>query len=129
MSAQSAISRIVGAIPNLLSATVVERFTGKAEHVVYSQERVAEAIAAVLPASLKEQGYQLVKLPNVETTDSGRLCVRVPVTSQPWADGQVSISPERDRVSVANVPDILPMQDVPALASALMAAYSTWRRR
>lgn len=82
MSAQSAISRIVGSIPNLLSATVTERFTGKAEHVVHSQERVAEAIAAVLPGNLKAEGYLIVKLPNVEMSDTGRRSVRVPITAQ-----------------------------------------------
>ena len=127
MSAPRAISRIIGSIPNLLSATVVERFTGKAEHVVYSQERVAEAIAAVLPGNLKAEGYLIVKLPNVEMSDTGRRSVRVPITAQPWADGEVLISPRGDQVAIRNVPDVLPMQDIPALASALMAAYSTWR--
>ncbi|SLF39610.1 hypothetical protein [Mycobacteroides abscessus] len=127
MNAQGAISRIIASIPNLLSATVTERFTGKSEHVVYSQERVAEAIAAVLPANLKAEGYLLVRLANVETDDTGRRSVRVPITAQPWADGEVLISPRGDQVAIRNVPDVLPMQDIPALASALMAAYSTWR--
>lgn len=127
MNAQGAISRIIASIPNLLSATVTERFTGKSEHVVYSQERVAEAIAAVLPANLKAERYLLVRLANVETDDTGRRSVRVPITAQPWADGEVLISPRGDQVAIRNVPDVLPMQDIPALASALMAAYSTWR--
>ncbi|QST89555.1 Uncharacterised protein [Mycobacteroides abscessus subsp. abscessus] len=37
------------------------------------------------------------------------------------------IGPHGDAVAIRNVPDKLPMQDVPALASALMAAYCTWR--
>ncbi|WP_139361045.1 hypothetical protein [Mycobacterium sp. D16R24] len=94
---------------------------------MYSQDRVAETIAAVLPASLNAEGYQIVKLPNVEADTTGCRYVRVPVTDRPRVDGEVTISPDGDRVAIRDIPDVLPMQDVPALASALLAAYLTWR--
>ncbi|ORV76118.1 hypothetical protein AWC10_23925 [Mycobacteroides immunogenum] len=37
-------------------------------------------------------------------------------------------SPRGDEVAIANVPSILPMQDAPALASALAAAHTAWQR-
>lgn len=70
----------------------------------------------------------VIALPEVETYESGRRYVRVPITAQPWSDGAVRISPHGDQVAIREVPDKLPMQDAPALASALMAAHTLWRR-
>ncbi len=129
MDARNAIQQVIEHIPNLLSATVVERFTEKPEHVVHTQEHVADLIASVMPANLLAKGYMVIGLPNIETTDTGRRSIRVPITAQPWSDGEVRISPRGDEVAIVNIPALLPMQDVPALATALMAAHATWRSR
>lgn len=129
MDARKAIQQVIEHIPNLLSATVVERFTEKSEHVVHTQEHVADLIASVMPANLLAKGYMVIGLPNIETTDTGRRSIRVPITAQPWSDGEVRISPRGDEVAIVNIPALLPMQDVPALATALMAAHATWRSR
>lgn len=101
---------------------------GATETVIYTQAQVADLIASVLPDALKTKGHMVIALPEVESYESGRRYVRVPITAQPWSDGTVPISPHGDAVAIRNVPDKLPMQDVPALASALMAAYCTWHR-
>lgn len=127
MNVRTAISQAIERIPNLLTSTVIERFTGKAEHVTHSQEHVADLISAVLPGSLKADGYLIVKLPNVDTDDTGRRTIRVPVTAQPWVDGEVRIGPRGDEVAIVNVPARLPVQDAPALAVALLAAHALRR--
>lgn len=127
MNVRTAISQAIERIPNLLTSTVIERFTGKSEHVTHSQEHVADLIAAVLPGSLKSDGYLIVKLPNVDIDDTGRRTIRVPVTAQPWSDGEVRIGPRGDEIAIVNVPARLPVQDAPALANALLAAHSLRR--
>ncbi|MBF9328498.1 hypothetical protein [Mycobacteroides chelonae] len=123
MNVRTAISQAIERIPNLLTSTVIERFTGKTERVTHSQEHVADLISAVLSGSLKADGYLIVKLPNIDTDDTGRRTIRVPVTAQPWVDGEVRIGPRGDEIAIVNVPARLPVQDVPALAAALLAAH------
>lgn len=129
MDARKAICEIIEAIPNLFGVTrkTIIGAEGETETVVYTQSEVADVIASILPDSLKAKGHTVIALPGIETDQPGRRYIRVPITAQPWADGEVRISPHGDQAAIRNVPDRLPMQDVPALASALMAAYSTWR--
>lgn len=130
MSVRLAIRQAIECIPNLLTSRAVDRFTRKAEHVTHSASQVADLIASVLPDGLKSQGFLIVKLPGLDIDEHGRQSIRVPVTAQPWSDGEVRISSRGDQVAIVNVPAGLPMQDVPALAAALMAAYvSTQERR
>ncbi|SKQ12571.1 hypothetical protein [Mycobacteroides abscessus] len=125
MDARKAIREIIESIPNLFGVTQQKRIgaEGETETVVYTQSQVADIIASILPDALKTKGHMVIALPEVETCESGRRYVRVPIIAQPWADGAVRISPRGDEVATANVPDKLPMQDVPALAAALMAAW------
>ncbi|SIC55925.1 Uncharacterised protein [Mycobacteroides abscessus subsp. abscessus] len=128
MNVRTAISQIIEHIPNLLSANVFERFSGTSEHVVHTQAHVADLIASVLPSNLLAEGYLIIELPTIED-ENGRRLVRVPITAQPWADGEVRISRQGDLVAIVNVPAKLPMQDVPALACALMAAWAVRPRK
>ncbi|MDB2211815.1 hypothetical protein [Mycobacteroides abscessus] len=131
MDARKAIREVIESIPHLFGVT--RRATigaeGQTETVVYTQAQVADMIASILPDALKAKGHVVIELPGIESVSDQprRRYVRVPITAQPWSDGEVRISPHDDEVAIRNVPDRLHMQDVPALASALMAAHSTWR--
>ncbi|SHU93956.1 Uncharacterised protein [Mycobacteroides abscessus subsp. abscessus] len=132
MDARKAIHEIIESIPNLFGMTrkVTIGAEGDTETIVYTQAQVADMIASILPDALKAKGHTVIELPGIESVPDQprRRYVRVPITAQPWSDGEVRISPHGDEVAIRNVPDRLHMQDVPALASALMAAHSTWRR-
>lgn len=130
MDARKAIREVIESIPNLFGITrgVTIGAEGQTETVLYTQAQVADIIASILPDALKTKGHVVIALPEVETYESGRRYVRVPITAQPWSDGAVRISPHGDQVAIRNVPDKLPVQDAPALASALMAAHTVWRR-
>ncbi|ANN98186.1 hypothetical protein [Mycobacteroides abscessus] len=127
MNVRTAIAQAIERIPNLLDAAVTERFTGRREHVTHSKEHVADLISAVLPGSLKSDGYLIVKLPAIDVDDAGRRSIRVPITAQPWSDGEVRIGPRGDEVAIVNVPARMPVQDAPALAVALLAAHALRR--
>ncbi|SHU53346.1 hypothetical protein [Mycobacteroides abscessus] len=124
---RTAIREAIERIPNFFGQTrnVTIGAEGATETIVYTQSQIADLIACVLPGSLQAKGYALTKLPGIETDQPGRRYVRVPITAQPWADGEVRIAPNGDRVSIVNVPAGLPMQDVPALAVALLAAHAS----
>lgn len=128
MDARKAIREIIESIPNLFGTTrkVTIGAEGDTETIVYTQAQVADMIASILPDSLKTKGHAVIALPEIDTDESGRRYVRVPITDQPWADGRVRISPHGDQLAIRDVPDKLHMQDVPALAGALMAVYCTW---
>ncbi|WP_016892056.1 hypothetical protein [Mycobacteroides abscessus] len=127
MNARKAIREIIESIPDLFSRTrkAIIGAEGDTETIVHTQAQVADLIASILPDSLKAEGYMVIALPGIETDESSRRYVPVPITAQPWS-GAVCISPHGDEVVIRNVPDRLHMQDVPALAAALMAAYVTW---
>lgn len=130
MDARKAIREVIESIPNLFGITrgVTIGAEGQTETVLYTQAQVADIIASILPDALKTKGHVVIALPEVETYESGRRYARVPITARPWADGAVRVSPHDDQVAIRNVPDKLPMQDAPALASALMAAHTAWQR-
>ncbi|MUM19584.1 MULTISPECIES: hypothetical protein [unclassified Mycobacteroides] len=130
MDARKAIREAIEGIPNLFGLTrrVSIGAAGKTETVVYTQTQVADIVASILPDALTTKGYLMLELPAIETDEAGRRYVEVPITARPWASGEVRISLRGDEVAVANLPSVLPMQDAPALASALMAAHTTWRQ-
>lgn len=130
MDARKAIREVIDSIPNLFGITrsVAIGAEGQTESIVYTQTQIADIIASILPDALKTKGHVVIALPEVETYEAGRRYVRVPITAQPWSDGAVRISPHGDEVVIHNVPDRLPSQDAPALASALMAAHTVWLR-
>lgn len=130
METRKAIAQIIEGIPNLFGLTrkVNIGADGETETVVYTQAQVAGLIASMLPDGLKAEGCLVIELPVIQADEAGRLYVEVPITARPWASGEIRISPRGDEVAVANVPPVLPMQDVPALACALMAAHTAWRR-
>ncbi|WP_423487909.1 hypothetical protein [Mycobacteroides sp. PCS013] len=130
MDARKAIREIIVGMPNLLGLTrkVSIGAEGETETVVYTQAQVAGLIASMLPDGLKAKGCLVIELPVIQTDEAGRRYVEVPITARPWAPGEIRISPRGDEVAIANIPPILPIQDVPALASALMAAHTAWRR-
>ncbi|WP_078324476.1 hypothetical protein [Mycobacteroides salmoniphilum] len=130
MDARKAIGEIIEGIPNLFGLTrkVSIGAEGEIETVVYTQAQVADLIASVLPDGLKPKGYLVIKLPGIQTDEAGRRYVEVPITARPWAPGEVRISPRGNEVAVANIPPVLPMHDVPTLATALLAAHTAWRR-
>ena len=125
MDARTAIREIIEAMPNFFGHTrnATIGTLGETETIVYTQAQIADLIAAILPDRLKDKGHLVIQLPAIETDDADRRYVRVPITARPWADGEVRISPRGDEVAIANTPPILPMQDIPAVAIALMAAW------
>lgn len=133
MDARAAIRDIIEHIPNLLGMTrkVTIGAAGQTETIVYTQAQIADLIAATLPDGLKDRGHLLISLPAIETMPDqpGRRYVRVPITAQPWSDGEVRISPSGDQVAIVNVPPKLPVHDIPAVATALMAVWADHTRR
>lgn len=110
MDARKAIREVIEAIPSLFGTTRTKTIgaEGETETVIYTQAQVADLIASVLPDALKAKGHMVIALPEVESYESGRRYVRVPITAQPWSDGTVPISPHGDAVAIRNVPDKLP---------------------
>ncbi|KRQ19775.1 MULTISPECIES: hypothetical protein [Mycobacteroides] len=131
MGARSAIREIIEAMPNFFGhrRNVTIGAQDETEAIVDTQAQIADLIAAILPDRLKDKGHLVIQLPAIETDDAGRRYVQVPITARPWADGEVRISPRCDEVAIANTPPILPMHDIPALATALMAAWAARPRR
>ncbi|MBF9349279.1 hypothetical protein BKG80_18990 [Mycobacteroides chelonae] len=129
MDARKAIREVIESIPNIFGITrgVTIGPEGQTETIVYTQAQVADIIASILPDALKAKGHLMIELPAIETDSAGRRYVPVPITARPWSEGEVRISPRGDEVAIANTPPVLRMQDVPALATALMAARTTWR--
>ncbi|AMU29796.1 hypothetical protein A3N97_03710 [Mycobacteroides abscessus] len=129
MDGRKAIREVIESIPNLFGITrgVTIGAEGQTETVLYTQAQVADIIASILPDALKTKGHVMIELGDIETGETGRRYIRVPITARPWADGEVRISPRGNEVAIANTPPVLPMQDVPALAAALMAARTAWR--
>ncbi|WP_016894236.1 hypothetical protein [Mycobacteroides abscessus] len=117
MSVERAISQVIERIPELYSPA--------------TRKHMAQIVASVLPAQLMDQdnGYIVLGLPAVQTDEFGTRTARVPLTHQPWADGEVRINQQGTGIVIAHVPPRLPMQDVPALASALMAVWAAHSRR
>ncbi|CPR72483.1 hypothetical protein [Mycobacteroides abscessus] len=127
LSARKAVERLIARIPNLLTAAVLEKFTDRPLAVVHTQDEVAARIGAVLADGLKSEGYELVELPPVSADGYGGLCVRIALSSQPWADAEIRITRGRrgDNLIVSGLPNPLAVEDVPIVAAGLLAIYGT----
>lgn len=86
---RAALTDFIAGIPNLLSTVRVEKFTQERGPVTYSPREVAERIAAVLPAGMRERGYELLELPAVERDQHGTYSVHAPLTGRPWAPAEI----------------------------------------
>lgn len=124
MDAYRAIREVIAGVPGFFGTTRKRTIGVGVDEIVYSQDEIAQRVAAVLPDGLAARGVALVGLPPVECEEPGRRWVRVPVTGQPWVDGEVRIGARGDRVAFVNIPASLLVQDVPGFAAALMAAHA-----
>ncbi|SHX01005.1 Uncharacterised protein [Mycobacteroides abscessus subsp. abscessus] len=81
----------------------------------------------MLADGLKSEGYELVELPPVSADGYGGLCVRIALSSQPWADAEIRITRGRrgDNLIVSGLPNPLAVEDVPIVAAGLLAIYGT----
>lgn len=133
MDAFTAICEVIVAMPEFFRETRLVRNENvqgwRDEIAVLSQAEIAANVARALLHHLGDKGHQVIELPPVEADQFGTRAVQVPLSFQPWADGEVRINQQGTGIVIAHVPSRLPMQDVPALASALMAAYCTWHRK
>ncbi len=128
MTTRQILAQVIAAIPNLLHQTTSPSFIRDPDtHVhVRTPEEVADKIASILPALLAAEGCVLVELPNIEPDGYGSWSVRVPLSEQPWADGEVFIN-RAGRITLAGIPTRLPLADVPAVGAALLAMHTAAR--
>lgn len=119
-TASRQICAFIESIPNLLQATAVEKFTGRQITVTHSQAEVAARISAIFDASMRARGCVVVELPVVQTDIQGGFCVRIPLSAQPGADGEIWVD-RNGMLAVASVPARLSVQDAAAVAGALLA--------
>lgn len=130
MDASQAIREVIEGIPNFFGLT--RKATIGAGHEtetrVYSQEDIASHVASTLMAKLSTKGCAVVELPNVELDEYGSRTVRVPITGQGWAYGEVRLDERHDRLVVVDIPSRLAIDDAPALAAAVLAAHAEARQ-
>lgn len=124
---RAAVCQSINAIPNLLAAVQVEKFTLHRQLVTYTQLEVAERIAAVLPQLLKARDCTLLPLPAVEPDGYGGRSIRIPLTDQPWADAEILTDPDAQILRLVGLPTRLPIQDAAVVAAALLAAEAAVR--
>lgn len=124
MDVRAAAREVIASVPGFFGTTRKRTIGVGVDEILYSQDEIAQRVAAVLPDGLAARGIALVELPPVECEEPGRRWVRVPVTGQPWVDGEVRIGARGDRVAFVNIPASLLVQDVPGFAAALMAAHA-----
>lgn len=125
MTARAVLTQLIAGIPDLLGRTVTPRFIADpaAYAHVRSADEVADRIASVLPALLAAEGYVLVQLPNIGPDGYGGWSVRVPLSEQPSADGEVFID-RAGRLVLCGFPSRIPICDAQALAAALLAIHT-----
>lgn len=78
----------------------------------------------MLPDLLAAEQILLVELPSVAADNYSGWAVRVPLSEQPWADGEVCLD-RAGRVALAGIPRPLRVADVPAVAAALLAVHKS----
>jgi hypothetical protein len=125
MAVGTVLARVIAGIPHLLSRTHDPSFIRDPEAFVEvrTPEEVAGRIASVLPDLLAAEGILLVEIPNVGPDGYGGWAVRVPLSEQPWADGEVCLD-KAGRIALAGIPRPLRGADVPAVAAALLAVHT-----
>ncbi|RIS72043.1 hypothetical protein D2E70_03635 [Mycobacteroides abscessus] len=129
----TAICEVITAIPEffrekrLVRNEVVQGWSD--ETAVLSQAEIAAKVARALLHHLGEKGYQVVWLPPVRVDEFGTRTVQVPLSFQPWADGEVRLNESGAGVTIAHVPSRLPTIDAPVLGAALLAAHAAARHQ
>ncbi|MFA4084321.1 hypothetical protein ONA92_21725 [Mycobacteroides salmoniphilum] len=125
MTARTVLARVIAGIPNLLSRIHDPSFIRDPDTFVEvrTPEEVADRIASVLPALLAAEGIMLVELPYLGPDGYGGWSIRVPLSEQPWADGEVFLD-RTGRIVLAGIPRQLPVADVPGVAAALLAIHA-----
>lgn len=131
---RKAINQAICGIPNLLSATVLEKFEVKPRHVTHSQDHVADLIASVLPGILSVAGYQVVELPRIDPDKDypGRYSVSVPLCDRPWAGAQIRANAATRELMLSGIPTYprpIPVTDGPGIAAAILAVHHAMPRR
>lgn len=119
-----ALADFIAGIPNLLSTTAVEKFTQERHEITHSPREVADRIAAVLPAGMRDRGFELLELPGVERDQHGTYSVHVPLAGHPWAPAEIRMrrTPKGDQVTILGAALPFAVDDVPAIAAGLLAA-------
>jgi len=125
MAVGTVLARVIAGIPNMLSRTHDPSFIRDPDAFVEvrTPEEVAGRIASVLPALLAAEGILLVELPNIAPDGYGGWAVRIPLSEQPWADGEVFLD-RTGRIALAGIPRSLPIADAPTVAAALLAIHA-----
>lgn len=115
-------------MPNFFRLTRKETI-GHGHYVtkVFTQDDIAGHVASTLADKLGDKGCRIVELPPVETDEYGSRTVRVTITGQGWAYGEVRIDERHDRLVIVDIPSRLPIDDAPAVAAAMLAAYAQAR--
>ncbi|MUL48375.1 hypothetical protein FZI85_27680 [Mycobacterium sp. CBMA293] len=125
--ARYAIEQSVAGVPNLLSETRIQKFLHTEATIDHSQEAVASQLGSVLPELLRQRGFVIVQMPVVERDEAGCPSVRVLLSDRPWADGEV-YADHAGHLVWTTVPARVLLQDVPAVAAALLAVHDITRR-
>lgn len=131
MNACTAIQQIIENMPNFFGLTRKATIgaEGDTETRVYTQDDIAGHVAARLISRIHTKGCLVVELPPVETDEYGSQTVRIPITGQAWAYGEVRISDQGDGLIIVDIPSRLPLDDAPAFAAALLATHNAARPR
>ena len=129
MDASRAIREVIEEMPNFFGLTrnVTVGTGGETETQVYTHEEIASHIASTLIDKLSAKGCLLVELPRVDVDEYGSRTVRLPITGQAWAYGEVRIDERHDRLNIVDIPARLPVDDGPAVAAALLATHAAAR--
>ncbi|EIV23286.1 hypothetical protein BKG58_10070 [Mycobacteroides abscessus subsp. abscessus] len=133
MDAFTAICEVINAIPDFFREKRLVRNEVRQgwsdETAILSQAEIAVKVARALLHRLGDRGYQVVWLPPVNEDEFGTRTVQVPLSFQPWADGEVRLNEHGTGVVIAHVPSRLPIRDAPQLAAALLAAHRATRTK
>lgn len=129
MDAKRAIREVIEEIPHLFGLTVRKTIgaEGETETRTYTQAQIAAHVASTLVDKLGAKGCLVVELPTVDTDEYGSRTVRVPITGQGWAYGEVRIDERHDRLAIVDIPSRLPIDSAPLVAAALLATHAAAR--
>lgn len=129
MDPTKAIRQLIEEMPNFFRLTHMLTIGrgDETETREFTQEEIAGHVASTLTEKLGVKGCALVDLPTIETDEYGSRTVRVPLTGQGWAYGEVRLTDRRDQVVIVDIPTRMPVDDAPAVAAALLAAHAEAR--
>lgn len=126
MDAKRAIREVIEEIPHFFGLTVRKTIgaEGETETRAYTQAEIAAHVASTLVDKLSAKGCLVVELPTVDIDEYGSRTVRVPITGQGWAYGEVRIDERHDRLAIVDIPSRLPIDSAPLVAAALLATHA-----